>query len=177
MASGVAGLLEQADRSTRTLAAQLAPAVLSEVGLLPALEWLAEEIKRMFGLAVAIEDDGLDKPLSQEARSIIYRAVRELLINVSKHAKVVAASVAIRRLGDQLIVAVVDQGVGLDSSLTAPKRGGLVSLRERLSLIGGTLDLQRTASDYTLATLAVPLTGSDSANPEHGLAENRARDS
>ena len=86
-ATEVGALIDQANNAIRSLAAQLAPAVLHELGLVAALEWLSEEIERTFQLSVTIADDGRDKPLSQEARSILYRAVRELLINVAKHAQ------------------------------------------------------------------------------------------
>lgn len=152
-------LIERANRSTRSLAAQLAPAVLFELGLTPALEWLADEMSSSFGLHVDIVDDGLPKPLSQVARSIVYRAVRELLINVAKHAGVASASVHLACEHGLLVVRVSDGGVGFArSEQMAARRGlGLVSVGERLSFIGGSFEIHSIPGDGTEATLRLPL--------------------
>ncbi|WOB10642.1 ATP-binding protein [Piscinibacter gummiphilus] len=156
----VSDLVEQANRSTRSLAAQLAPAVLYELGLLPALEWLADEIAIHFGLKTEVCDDGEPKPLSQEVRSLVYRATRELLINVAKHAGVDSATVTLTREGSSMRVRVGDGGVGFNPGAGASNAGGgmgLVSARERLSHIGGSLDIRSVPGDGTEATLVVPL--------------------
>ncbi|MGA0610804.1 ATP-binding protein [Caldimonas sp. KR1-144] len=156
----IAGLVEQADLSTRSLAAQLAPAVLYELGLLPALEWLAEEIAQRFGMRVELCDDGAAKPISQEVRTVVYRAVRELLINAAKHARVDRVQVSLERHDGWLSVHVSDGGVGFDSSAprsAAGKGVGLVSVRERLSYVGGSFDIRSIPGDGTAASLRVPL--------------------
>lgn len=156
----VGELIDRASRSTRSLAAQLAPAVLYELGLQPALESLAEEIERSFGLQVDIADDGQLKPLSQEARSILYRAVRELLINVAKHAGTRTAAVETQRSGDAIVLRIRDTGVGFDPVQVAarPQRGlGLVSVRERLSFIGGSAQVRSEPGAGTVAELSAPL--------------------
>ena len=164
-ANTVATLIDQASASTRSLAAQLAPAVLYELGLTPALEWLSEEVGRAFGLNVSIRDDGRPKPLSQGARSVLYRGVRELVIIVAKHARTDHAIIEVDRVDTQIVVRVSDAGVGYDpAALTArPRRGlGLVSVRERLSFIGGKLEVQSVPGDGTVAILSAPL----SSEPE-----------
>jgi PAS domain S-box-containing protein len=156
----VSDLVEQANRSTRSLAAQLAPAVLYELGLVPALEWLADELAIHFGLKTEVCDDGEPKPLSQEVRSLVYRATRELLINVAKHAGVDRATVTLTRDGASLRVLVGDGGVGFNPAAGTVNTGGgmgLVSARERLAHIGGRLDIRSVPGDGTEATLVVPL--------------------
>lgn len=156
----ISELVEQANRSTRSLAAQLAPAVLYELGLPAALEWLAEELGRRFGLSVQVQDDETHKPLSQEVRSIVYRAVRELLINVAKHAGVDHADVALQREGTAMVVRVSDGGVGFvaqDGKTGSGQGIGLVSVRERLAHIGGAFDIRSVPGDGTEAVLRVPL--------------------
>ena len=158
--NAVAALIDRANVSTRSLAAQLAPAVLYELGLSPALEGLCEEIGRTFGLQVTVHDDRDPKPLSPEARSILYRATRELVINVAKHARTDSATIEIARADGRIVVRVSDAGVGYDAAAVAamPRRGsGLVSVRERLSFIGGTADVQSVPGDGTVAVLTAPL--------------------
>jgi light-regulated signal transduction histidine kinase (bacteriophytochrome) len=159
-ANEVGALIDRANSAIRSLAAQLAPDVLHELGLSAALDWLGEEIERTFGLKVKIVDDGLPKPLAQEARSILYRAVRELLINVAKHARTDAASVECECSKGLIVVRISDWGVGYDAA-AAPggrQRGlGLISVRERLSLIGGTMDMRSEPGGGTVARLTAPL--------------------
>lgn len=160
-AQGIDTLIERANRATRSLAAQLAPAVLYELGLGPAIEWLVDEIRRTYGLDVLITDDGQPKPLSPEAGSILYRAVRELLINVARHAGTDRAEIEMLREGDHIVVRVSDSGVGFDTGqldARTPHTGlGLLSVRERLSFIGGTAEVCSVPGDGTVAELSAPL--------------------
>jgi light-regulated signal transduction histidine kinase (bacteriophytochrome) len=169
-AMAVDALIERANNAIRSLAAQLAPDVLHELGLSPALEWLAEEMERTFGTKVTVRDDGLSKPLAQEARSILYRGVRELLINVAKHAQTDSATVEIECEAKRIVVRVSDCGAGFGAAGAppAPRRGlGLISLRERLSHIGGTVELQSTPGIGTLVVLTAPLISGESEQLEH----------
>jgi light-regulated signal transduction histidine kinase (bacteriophytochrome) len=159
-ANAVGALIDRASDSTRSLAAQLAPAVLHELGLGPALEWLGEEIERTFGLKVTIIDDGRPKPLSHEVRAILYRAVRELLINVAKHARTDCARVESKSQDGRIVIRVSDAGVGYDAraSVASPHRNlGLITVRERLSLIGGSAEVMSTPGAGTIAVLDAPL--------------------
>ncbi|MBS0393616.1 MAG: GAF domain-containing protein [Proteobacteria bacterium] len=164
VAHEVGVLIDQAANSIRSLATQLAPAILHELGLAPALDWLGEEIGRVFGLEITVVDDGRPKPLSHDARSVLYRAVRELLINVAKHAQTDSAFVEAEVIGDRLRLRVSDQGVGFDprTVLDAPHRGlGLISMRERLSLIGGVVETRSSPGMGTVVVLTVPLAGAE----------------
>ena len=160
-------LLTQAERLVRSLAFQISPPVLYELGLVPALEWLTEEMRLVYGISVALRDDGKPKPLGQAIRSILFRAVRELLINVSKHAKVGTAEIDVRGRDGEIEVTVSDAGVGFDPA-AAPMPGarggfGLPSVRERLAAIGGEFSIESVRGDGTVARLRAPFaTGSQS---------------
>lgn len=159
-AGRVAELIDLANRSTRSLASQLAPPMLYDLGLPEALEWLGEEIGRIYGLKVDVVDDGLPKPLSQASRSILYRATRELLINVAKHARAEQTEVEIERQADRIVVRVSDTGVGFDPAIMTAARGqglGLLSVRERLSFIGGNVEVRSIPGDGSVITLVAPL--------------------
>lgn len=171
-ADAVGALIDQASESTRSLAAQLAPAVLHELGLFPALEWLGEEIERSFGLKVTTTDDGRPKPLSHDVRAILYRAVRELLINVAKHAHTDAARVETLLQQACIVIRVSDAGIGYDASasVASTHRGlGLISVRERLALIGGSAQVLSTPGGGTVAVLSAPLSA-DQPTPGAGAA-------
>ncbi|MGE5451820.1 MAG: ATP-binding protein [Acidobacteriota bacterium] len=164
-------LIDRANRSTRSLAAQLAPAMLYELGLSPALEWLGEDVSATFGMKVKVEDDGQPKPLSQNARSILYRATRELLINAAKHARSPTAAVHISREDNHIVVRVSDAGVGFDPAQvdSSPERGmGLLSVRERLSFIEGTVEIRSAPGKGTEAVLRALLQDESSDNHRDG---------
>lgn len=160
IANEVGALIDLANNSIRSLAAQLSPAVLYELGLSPALEWLAEEIEQTFRLRVTVKDDRKSRALSQEARSILFRGVRELLINVAKHAETDAAEVESVCKDGWIRVSVSDRGIGYDPAAMASsyKRGlGLIGLAERLSFIGGSMDVCSSPGHGSRTVLRAPL--------------------
>lgn len=158
-------LLDRAHTSVRSLTFQLSPPVLFELGLIPAIEWLADEMRRTYELKVKVIDDGVKKPLDMSVSTILFRAVRELLINVAKHAKVSEAKVSIERVRKLIVIHVLDEGVGLKhprhdergGPTSQPLGYGLMSVRERLSYIGGDMHMESIPGDGTLVTLAAPL--------------------
>jgi len=161
-------LIDQANKSMRTLAFQLSPPVLHTLGLVPALEWLTEEMERVYGLKVRLSDDGAPKPLDEPSRSTLFRAVRELLINVAKHAGTRMAEVTSLRSGSRLTLAVNDDGGGFDyqkALQAAPGTGGLglASLRERIEFIGGDMHVDSRLNEGTTITLITPLQGAGDA--------------
>ncbi|MDD5176207.1 MAG: PAS domain S-box protein [Sterolibacterium sp.] len=154
-------LIDQANRSVRSLSLQLSPPVLHQFGLVPALEWLAEEMHRSYGLSVRISDDGEPKPFDPASSSMLFRAVRELLVNVHKHAKVGSADVDISVAEGRLILSITDSGIGFDAQKPmAPSAEigfGLFSVRERIIHGGGEIHIDSTPGDGTVVVLILPL--------------------
>ncbi len=168
-ANEVGALIDRASGAIHSLASQLSPDVLHELGLIPALEWLGEDIEQTFGLRVNMVDDGLPKPLAQEARSILYRAVRELLINVSRHAVTDSATMESERRDGRIVIRVSDSGVGFDTAKVfgEPRRGlGLISLQERLALLGGSAEVHSEPGEGCHCVLTAPLEGTESLPTE-----------
>jgi signal transduction histidine kinase len=154
-------LLGRANQSARSLSYQLSPPVLHELGLIAALEWLGEEMKRQYRLVVRLKNDGDAKSLDQRTRVILFRAVRELLVNVAKHAGVHRAAISVRRKGERIIVKVQDHGVGFNPKVVHdPKEThglGLFSIRERLEYLGGSMEIRSAVGRKTAITLSMPL--------------------
>jgi len=151
-------LANQAIQETRSFTFDLSPPVLYEVGLEAALEWLAERFEEQYDLVCTFEDDGQPKPLGDDARGLLFWSVRELLMNVVKHAQARTAKVSIWKEGDQLRVRVEDDGVGFNTADVAGvmRKFGLFSIRQRLAEIGGHLDLESKRGRGTRATLTAP---------------------
>jgi signal transduction histidine kinase len=125
----------------RAIITELRPAALDELGLAPALTTLVKRVATASGLEIDASID-IDRRLAEEQETVAYRVVQEALSNVVKHAQATSASVAVATSDGELRITVADDGTGFDP--TAPTGGfGLVGMRERIELAGGTLAIER----------------------------------
>jgi PAS domain S-box-containing protein len=166
LAEGLDGVCEILDRTvaaTRSLTFDLSSPVLYELGLERAVvEWLTEQIRKHYSIKTEFEDDGQPKPLDDDIRVLLFRNVRELLINVVKHANASKVRVSISRANNQMRLCVEDDGVGFDPSEVASRTGpaagfGLFSIRERLEELGGRLKIESTIGQGSKITMIAPL--------------------
>ncbi len=159
----VCDLLDETIQGTRSLTFNLSSPILYELGFEKAVaEWLTERIQQKYGIATEFEDDGQPKPLDDEVCVFLFRDVRELLINVVKHAQAKKVKVSVRRVSKQIQVSVEDDGWGFDPekiAATAVRRGGfgLFSIRERLEQLGGELEIESAPGHGTRVTIMAPL--------------------
>jgi len=153
-------LVGQIVQRTTSLTFQLHPPVLQTEGLVAAAEWLALDLQRNYGLRVDIKSFGYLDGVEGPTRIILFRSLRELLVNVAKHAGTHHAEVRIWRHRDGVRVSVADRGKGFGAR--KPCEGfGLLSVRERLRSLGGRLELRAGELGGTVATLEVPLPHED----------------
>ena len=159
---GILTLVEKAIQNTRSLLIDLSPPVLYKLGLEAALEWLMEKAESDHGITGVFEDDGQAKPLTDDLRVGLFRAVRELLLNVVKHAQAKTIKVSVRKDAANILVHVADDGVGFDVEKVQArgdlgKGFGLFDIRERLGHFGGSFELQSKLGQGTQVTLLAPL--------------------
>lgn len=152
------GELRQCIGLSRDLTSQLRPPVLYELGLPAALDWLAEDMRDRFGLRVSMTGERSFHLASDELRLFAYEAVRELLMNVVKHAGVRTAAMRIAWWGrDTLAIAVSDKGKGFAGEPQRhPRSFGLFSIRERINAFGGRLEMTSQPGKGTRALLLLP---------------------
>jgi signal transduction histidine kinase/CheY-like chemotaxis protein len=154
------GLINQSLAVTRSLTSELNPPLLDE-GLAPALDWLARSMHERYRLAVTVTGAESVPPLPEPLQAVLFNAVRELLFNVVKHAQVQSATVRITALDRQLQIEVADAGAGFDPSQLATGRSsggfGLFSVRERLELLGGRLEIESAPGRGTRFILVAPV--------------------
>ena len=155
-------LIEQTVGDTRSLTFELSPPVLYELGFEAAMSWLAEHMHERYGLACEVQDDKQAKPITEEVRVLLYRAARELLTNVVKHAHARHVRIVLRRQDENVRIIIEDDGVGFDPSTidahSCRLNGfGLFNIRERLDHIGGKLEMESAPGRGARACLTAPL--------------------
>ena len=173
----VGDLITETIESSRSLTFELSPPVLYELGFEAAVEWLVRHTKQQHGLLVEFNDDGNAKPLDDNVRVFLFQAVRELLVNVVKHAQARHLTVMTQRVNGEILVNVEDDGVGFDVSQIAINNHktsgfGLFSIRERLGHIGGRLKIESVSGGGTKVILTAPL-GQKSAKRRKNKNEHK----
>jgi len=134
------------------------PPILDGFGLVPVLEWLATDAKERFGLAVDIVVARPPKPIAAESLMFVFDAVRELLLNVVKHADVRSAHIKVGVAGKRaLTISVTDRGTGFGVEQTGNSKFGLRSIRERARVLGVRFDVSGEPQKGTRATLTLPV--------------------
>lgn len=157
----VDSLLERSIEASRSLTVELSPPILYDAGLGPALLWLARRMLEDHKLEVFVEGHDDPGPESENLRGFLFQAVRELLFNVVKHARVKEARVELVRVGSDVEVCVKDNGVGFDfehQQLMRTKGAGfgLFSIGERVSLLGGSMKMEAAPGKGTDVCVRVP---------------------
>jgi two-component system CheB/CheR fusion protein len=157
-------LLGEVRERISSLSFQISPPILYDVGLVAAAEWLAEDLERRYGLVASVVPS--DEPAVDEATRItLYRALRELLVNVAKHSGVHEAHVRIFQEGNTACMEVTDGGKGFDP--TEVRRGfGLLALRERVGHLGGTVTIASADGCGARVVVRVPSVGNPRARGE-----------
>jgi len=154
-------LLAQSVLDTRTLTFELSPPMLYDLGIKEALSWLAEEVEKRQGIRIELTDDDAPKVLDESTAALVYRAVRELIMNVFKHSKTSNAKVSLRRDENDLEIDVSDAGVGFattEAPSQSPAGGfGLFNVREQINRLGGTLTVVSAPGQGTHVSLRVPM--------------------
>ena len=154
-------ILQDSLSYTRSLVAELAPPVLREFGLVMGLTWLAEQMEQ-HGTTVIVRVTSSSFDVAEDQAILLFQSVRELLMNVVKHADTNQAllSVTTTTEGDLLTITVADSGKGFDHALerrTGGKHFGLFSIRERMEALGGRLEIKSGPTQGTSASLILPL--------------------
>lgn len=152
--------VDQLIQHIRTLTFDLSSPTLYELGLEAAVrEYLHDEVQQGCGIHTEFEDDAQPKPLTDDVRAFLYRAIRELLINVVKHARAQKVKVVIARDNDNVRVEVTDDGIGFAPFPHLSQSGGfgLFSIRERLDYLGGRMEVEARPGQGTHITFTVPV--------------------
>ncbi|MBW7990653.1 MAG: hypothetical protein FVQ84_11650 [Planctomycetes bacterium] len=146
-------------RDTRTLTFDLSSPILYELGFETAVaEWLDEQIREKHGIQTEFRDDGQPKPLDNDIGALLFRNVRELLINIVKHAKARKVKVSVSKVDERICVIIEDDGVGFEPAKIGSNTGfGIFSIRERLEQLDGHLEIESEPGRGSRFTMTAPL--------------------
>ena len=160
-------LMDQTIAYTRNLTVEISPPVLFELGLTPAIEWLAEQMQARHGYKVKFTKSGKPVYLAEDMRILIFKSIQELMTNVAKHAAAKKVKIYLSWSERDINLKVEDNGrgfdsVNLESRIINNEVFGLFSIKERLKYIGGEMTIDSSPGKGTSVSLALPIISEDS---------------
>ncbi len=153
----------QAIQATRSVIFDLSPPQLKEIGLVAAIaDWSEEEIENKYGINIKLTGDERILPMNDNLPVLLFRIIRELLINIVKHAEATHVNLDIRKINDTLKISVKDNGIGFnyDPEILRLKHTGfgLFSILEKMEDLGGSVQIDSSPGKGTVIDLMLPLT-------------------
>ncbi len=155
-------LIDSTVASLRRIAADLRPVMLDDLGLVPAIEWLADDFTNRYGIDVErhVDPGGVD--FTPAGATTLFRIVQEALTNVARHAEATRVTLTLAIAADQCVLDIADNGKGAAPSATdhaghSGKSFGLIGIRERAHLLGGTVTIVSSPAEGFRIAVALPL--------------------
>jgi PAS domain S-box-containing protein len=144
--------------AVRRIAADLRPVMLDDLGLMPALEQLLDELSQRTGIIVSLDAPEAGLEFTEPLPSSLYRVAQEALTNIARHAGATEVQMAVTVDNGRLVLAVRDNGRGYDAQAAARTRSyGVLGIRERARALGGNARIERLGSGGTLVEVRIPV--------------------
>ena len=156
-------MLDGTVKTVRRISSELRPSLLDDLGLIAAIEWQLEEFEKRSGIKTRFIGPGEEIELMTEVKTSLFRIFQESLTNVARHADATKVTVSLTYEHKNLILNITDNGKGFDKHKIADKRTlGLLGMKERTAMIGGTYDIISTPGKGTAVVVIVPLQNNNS---------------
>ncbi len=154
--------VDQVIEEIRRISRELSPCILEDLGLSTAVRWLTDTFSTHFHLPIDLVMPDLDDLIGPEAQIHVYRILQEALTNIGKHAQARRVAVCIRSGSRRISFSVQDDGQGFELSAPSPQNGrqkglGLITMRERVQMLGGFLDLWSRKGEGTRIRFDIPI--------------------
>ena len=151
----------EALESLRRIAQDLRPRILDDLGLIPALEWMTENLIMHHGIEAQVEVKGTQQDLPSEMQLLLFRIAQEALNNIRRHTKATMALVTLKFGDDKTVLTISDNGQGFAlperiGDMTAAGKLGLAGMQERAQLLGGSLEIRSEQGKGTTVIAEAP---------------------
>ena len=151
-------LVDRTIDSVRRISSELRPSVLDDFGLVAGIRWQARQIEAQAGIVCHCEFHLKDVNLDQMQSTAVFRVFQEALTNVLRHARASRVDIGLGKERDQLVMTIRDNGRGITVEEKSDRRSlGLLGMRERVNLVGGTIDITGIQAEGTVITVSLPL--------------------
>lgn len=173
----VVDLLDLCIKTSRNLATELNPPIFHEGGLILGLEWIARWMQEKYNLKIMLDLDKTCEIRNVELRFVLFQCIRELLLNIVKHAEVDSAVLRLRRK-EQLQISIEDEGVGFTPDRSQNHSFGLRQVAERLKSWNCGLHMTSSPGAGTQATIIIPVSAcsftKEEVHPDEGRSSARS---
>jgi len=155
---GLIKMMDETIKTVRRISEDLRPSLLDEMGLGPAIEYYLQEFGKSYGITTDVKGNFEGLELPDTTRSGLYRVVQEALTNVARHAQAKNVTVTFQKYDDRLVIIVQDDGVGFEiKDAVSKKTLGLLGMRERVAMMGGTYEITSFVGKGTTVSVSVPV--------------------
>lgn len=155
--AGMLKLIDSTVHAVRRLSTELRPAILDSLGLIPAIEWLAQEFEKRTGVECEFVCADDDLNLGQERTTALFRICQEALTNITRYAEATAVHIVLEMDGREVLLQITDNGRGItEGEKRATNSFGLLGMHERARLLGGTFEVRGEPGKGTTLTVRIP---------------------
>lgn len=160
-------LTSKAMEEVKRMALELRPSALDDLGLLPALRSLMKRVEKSFDIHVELHVQGERRRYTAAIETALYRIVQEAMTNTAKYARASQLGIVFDDRDKEIVVTVVDDGVGfeVEKTLHTGKGLGVFGMKERAQLLGGTVDIRSAPDEGTTVIVRIPVSKEET---EHG---------
>jgi PAS domain S-box-containing protein len=170
---GMQRLIDATVASMRRIAADLRPVMLDDLGLVPAIDWLAIDFTNRYGIDVERRIDARHTVFSRDGATAVFRIVQEALTNVARHAQATRVDLALYLEGDRCILRIADDGIGAHERVDAGRKSfGLIGIRERAHGLDGSVSIESGIGRGFAVTVTFPLATLQQDDPFSDNPEN-----
>lgn len=150
--------IDESIMTIRRISSELRPGILDELGLVPAIEWRAQEFQTRTGIECFSDLMTDDPPITPEQATAVFRILQEALTNILRHAHATRVEIVLETDNEQLVLQVHDNGTGIDQTIrSSVKSLGILGMEERATVVGGKLELKSEPQQGTTLILKIPL--------------------
>ncbi len=154
----VSKMIDDTVEKVQRITAKLRPDILDELGLIPAIEWQAQEFQDVTGISCSFTLPRSELDLEEDKSTAIFRIFQEALTNIARHSKAKLISISIQEKAENLILKIKDNGVGIAQEQTKDfKSLGIIGMKERALILGGEVTIEGTPGKGTEVRVQIPL--------------------